>query len=81
MLVEAALARSVLVHGGRRHRFGPGEHPAALVIGYSTLPLAGIAESMYAIRDAVDEQRAGRRRPPAAPVHRRVARPAPAGRC
>ncbi|MFC6598226.1 PLP-dependent aminotransferase family protein [Kitasatospora paranensis] len=81
VLVEAALARSVLVHGGRRHRFGPGEHPAALVIGYSTLPLAGIAESMYAIRDAVDEQRAGRRRPPAAPVHRRVARPAPAGRC
>ncbi|WP_254553135.1 PLP-dependent aminotransferase family protein [Kitasatospora sp. MMS16-BH015] len=61
-LVEAALRRSVLVHGGKRYQFTPGERPPALVVGYSTLPLAGIAESMFAIRDAVDEQRAARGR-------------------
>ncbi|MER5865546.1 PLP-dependent aminotransferase family protein [Kitasatospora sp. NPDC002040] len=69
-LVEAALARSVLVHGGSRYQFAPGERPPALVVGYSTLPLAGISESMYAIRDAVDEQRAARGRSLSAPPTR-----------
>ncbi|MCX5382358.1 PLP-dependent aminotransferase family protein [Streptomyces sp. NBC_00083] len=61
-VTAAALERSVLVHGGSRYQFGPGSRPPALVIGYSTLPLAGIAESMYVIRDAIEEQRSSRNR-------------------
>ena len=62
LLVTSVLSRSVLVHGGKHYQFTPGDRPPALVVGYSTLPLAGIAESMSAIREAVDEQRA--KRPP-----------------
>lgn len=67
-VTAAALDRSVLVHGGSRYQFGPGSRPPALVVGYSTLPLAGIAESMYVIRDAIEEQRSARRRTIGSPV-------------
>jgi GntR family transcriptional regulator/MocR family aminotransferase len=59
-VVAAALDRSVLVRGGRHYQVDPGGRPPALIVGYSTLPVAGIADSIRAIAAAVHEQRSAR---------------------
>ncbi|MFE9423999.1 PLP-dependent aminotransferase family protein [Kitasatospora sp. NPDC006697] len=60
-LVAAALRRSVLVYGAQRYQFAPGVRPAGLVVGYSSLPLAGLSAAIFAVRDALDEQAPGAR--------------------
>ncbi|WP_405583455.1 PLP-dependent aminotransferase family protein [Streptomyces sp. NBC_01190] len=55
-LVAAAQDRSALVYGAQRFQFRPGARPPGLVIGYSSLPLTGIGESMFVLGDALAEQ-------------------------
>ncbi|MDH6225209.1 MULTISPECIES: PLP-dependent aminotransferase family protein [Streptomyces] len=56
-VVHGALRRSVLVRGGQQFRFGGPPGPPALILGYGSLPLTGIAEAVAAIGEAYEEAR------------------------
>lgn len=58
-LVEQALRRSVRVNGASYHQFATRPRPPALVVGYPTLPLSGLSESIRAIGAALGDLQGG----------------------
>ena len=56
-LVAAAARRSVLVQGAARYWFDPAGRPPGLVVNYAAVRPDGLAESIFALADAADEQR------------------------